>query len=142
MNKEELAKRLYEISLVCFETGSPWKKEQFFSFLTQPFHHYVTVTEEDNIIGFLLLTHLFEEAEIELIGVSPDYQRTGMGSKLLEKAKVLLANTEAESIFIEVRKSNQKAQQFYQKEGFTMIGERKQYYHHPKEDALIWQLRL
>jgi len=40
-------------------------------------------------------------------------------------------------IFLEVRKSNQRAQAFYKKEKMAVIAERKSYYHNPVEDAII-----
>jgi len=45
-----------------------------------------------------------------------------------------------EEMFLEVRKSNREAISFYEKFNFKLIGERKDYYTDPVEDALIYKL--
>jgi len=45
-------------------------------------------------------------------------------------------------IFLEVRKSNHRAQAFYKKEKMAVIAERKAYYHDPVEDAIIMKREI
>lgn len=142
MNKDELANRFYEISCESFSTGSPWKKEQFLSFLTETNNHFLVIERNEEIAGFVLLSSVLDEAELLLIAVTKDYQRQGLGEELLKQASIFLKSQQILSLFIEVRESNLAAQKLYQKLGCEQIAKRKSYYQHPKEDALIWQLLL
>lgn len=42
-----------------------------------------------------------------------------------------------ETLFLEVRQSNQNAQRLYHYFGFEIVGKRPNYYHQPIEDAII-----
>ena len=83
------------------------------------------------MIGFLAVQENLFEAEVLQIAVLPSYQGQGIASALFAQ---LPADKE---IFLEVRKSNQRAQAFYKKEKMVIIAERKAYYHDPVEDAII-----
>lgn len=142
LEKEMLATSFFDISEGCFKQGSPWSKKQYHSFFDQSHHHYLVKKHHDTIIGFLLLSVCFEDAEIELIGVSNEHQRDGVGHSLLKEGLALLRDKNVTGLLLEVRESNKKAQFFYDKMGFKEIGRRKKYYHKPQEDALIWHLDL
>jgi ribosomal-protein-alanine N-acetyltransferase len=43
-------------------------------------------------------------------------------------------------VFLEVRVSNIAARKLYEKIGFVQVGQRKAYYQHPAEDALILKI--
>ena len=141
-DKETLAKKLHEMSESSFKTGSPWSEKQFLSFFDTQHHYFFLVKDQEKILGFILLFVMFEDAEIELIGVDESFKRQGIGKKLLKQSIDFLISEGVSSLFIEVRESNQEAQGFYAKEGFEKIDRRKRYYRNPEEDALIWQLKL
>jgi ribosomal-protein-alanine N-acetyltransferase len=48
----------------------------------------------------------------------------------------------AESIYLEVRRSNQPARNLYEKWGFHQVGVRSGYYHNPSEDAILYKKNL
>ena len=138
----KLGEAFYQISTTCFEQGSPWSKEQFVSFFNQEHHAYLIAERNNEIVGFLLLSFCYEDSEIELIATSHKYQRNGIGQELMLKGLELLKEKEVKRLLLEVRESNEKAQLFYKQFGFKELGRRKNYYHKPQEDALIWQLDL
>lgn len=142
MNNTGLAKIFYEISCESFSTGSPWSKEQFLSFLTEENHHYLVTKTSEKITGFVLLSSIFDEAELLLIAIDKNYQSQGVGTELLTQGINFLREKQVVKLFIEVRESNLVAQKLYEKMGCKNIGSRKNYYQQPKEDALIWQLTL
>ena len=45
--------------------------------------------------------------------------------------------TDVNSFYLEVRKSNENAISLYQKNGFKICGERKNFYKNPTENALL-----
>ena len=78
-------------------------------------HSLIQVAEIDgNIVGFIGMN----ETRIEGLFVSSDFQSRGIGHSLIEWAK-----TGNEELTLSVYQKNQRALQFYLKEGFV-IGER------------------
>lgn len=74
------------------------------------------VSEEDGeLVGFISLL----ENMVGGLFVSPLYQGTGTGTKLIEHARSLRG-----SLSVEVFKENIKARKFYEKCGFILMGER------------------
>ena len=72
------------------------------------------------------------------ITVSKDYQGRGYGKKILEKVLFQSKVLGATIIFLEVRVSNDRAIDFYEKFGFKRDAIRYNYYDgNPREDALL-----
>jgi ribosomal protein S18 acetylase RimI-like enzyme len=79
------------------------------------------------------------EAEIEIynIAVKLNFQNQGVGQKLINQIVSRTANLQSRSIWLEVRESNTKAIKFYEKNGFTKISKRKNFYGNPLEDGIV-----
>lgn len=92
--------------------------------------------------GFSLARAAFEDMELFKIGVAPEFQRLGIGKRLLEETLAEGGRRGATRCFLEVRKSNQNALQFYSAHGFQIAGARLNYYSNPVEDAWIMERRL
>ena len=81
------------------------------------------------------------EAEILNLTVAPQQQRQGLGHTMLKH--LLKQSQSAETVYLEVRASNQVAINLYHRCGFHTIGTRPNYYPKNKqqrEDALILAL--
>jgi ribosomal-protein-alanine N-acetyltransferase len=100
--------------------------------------------EEEEMLGYGLLSIAASEGHILNLVIKPDRQHQGLGRRLLmhliEQAKILNAT----SVYLEVRRSNEFAYDLYIKTGFIVIGERKDYYPalEGREDALVLELSL
>jgi len=107
----------------------PWFKRLF------GYDRYLNVSE--NIVGFSGFWMMMEEAHIIAIGVRDGYRRLGIGEGLLiatiELAQILNANV----VTLEVRASNEIAQELYKKYSFQVVGRRPRYYSSDGEDAII-----
>jgi ribosomal-protein-alanine N-acetyltransferase len=107
----------------------PWFKRLF----NQERHLNVS----ENIVGFSGFWMMMKEAHIIAIGVRDSYRRLGIGEGLLietiELAQILNANV----VTLEVRASNEIAQELYKKYGFQVVGRRPRYYSSDGEDAII-----
>ena len=102
----------------------------------------VMSTDTDEVVGYCLYQVVFEQAEILRIGTHPDYQRQGIASQVFSKLHKWLAESQVESLLLEVRADNTAAIALYEQQGFTIIHRRKGYYqqpHQPAIDALIMQ---
>ncbi|MFU2181246.1 ribosomal protein S18-alanine N-acetyltransferase [Streptococcus pluranimalium] len=111
---------------------SPWSQKQIVDDLSQDNTDYFFLSDGDRVIAFLSVQDLFGELEITNIAVLKAYQGQGLAKQLL----LQLASV-SQPIFLEVRASNIRARQLYQSFGFEAVGQRKNYYHHPVEDAII-----
>jgi ribosomal-protein-alanine N-acetyltransferase len=92
--------------------------------------------------GFFLARALFENLEILKVGVSPERQRRGLGTQLMEAAYAEGIRRGCTRCFLEVRKSNQGAIDFYLRHHFKFAGTRLNYYSNPVEDAWIMERTL
>jgi len=97
------------------------------------------------VIGFVIGQLAADEAEILSIGVSPNWQRVGLATGLLEGLVRAARRGDVKRIFIEVAEDNAPALALYRKLGFVETGRRKCYYKRPdgnSADALTFVLAL
>ncbi len=131
---------LFHLEKICF-IDSYWSLEQIKShflinsgigYFEQNNNNFLksTITEVE-LKGYLLYLENNFELEILRFGVIPEKRRTGIAHLLLEELKKI-----EKEIFLEVNELNLPAIQLYKKNGFQIIGNRKNYYKE-KEDALI-----
>ena len=131
----DLAQAIYAVMVDVYPV-IPWTLEQIQADLSQDQTWYALAYDGEEVIGFLAVQENLFEAEVLQIAVKGAYQGQGI-------APALFATLSAEKeIFLEVRKSNQRAQAFYKKEKMAVIAERKVYYHDPVEDAIIMKREI
>lgn len=88
--------------------------------------------------GFLVMRTLAPgEHELLNLAVAPELRRKKVASDLLRYAMDLAPG----AWFLEVRASNEAAQNLYKSFGFTISGKRKKYYQKPEEDAIVMSCR-
>lgn len=80
------------------------------------------------IVGFVMGQLAADEAEILSIGTAPDWQRAGLGRKLVEGLARAAKRGEAKRLFLEVAEDNAAALALYRGLGFVETGRRKKYY--------------
>ncbi|KFZ36991.1 hypothetical protein HR45_13175 [Shewanella mangrovi] len=85
--------------------------------------------QQPQLVGYAIYQYLFEEATLMNICIAPSAQGRGLGYTLLSLSMQTLVDDAAiEVVFLEVRQSNQAAIALYHKLGFSIDGERKNYY--------------
>ena len=125
-----------------------WGLENYRKFLEdypEYFGRKVTATLPEKgkrLAGFLLARSLFENLEILKIGVFPDLHRRGIGTILMQAAYAEWIRRGCRRCFLEVRKSNSGAIDFYERHRFKIAGTRLNYYTNPVEDAWIMERSL
>jgi ribosomal-protein-alanine N-acetyltransferase len=90
-------------------------------------------------VGFVMGQLAADEAEILSIGVAKDWQRKGIGRRLVDGLARAVARAEVKRVFLEVAADNAAAVALYRRLGFTETGRRKGYYERkgkPPVDAL------
>src|SRR5216683_3675412 len=78
--------------------------------------------------GFVLALDLGNECEILSLGVAPDQRRAGIGMALLDSVCFAASLRGAECVALEVAVDNAAARALYAREGFTVLGRRRNYY--------------
>ena len=100
------------------------------------------VAEKDGAaIGYISATIIFQECNILKIVVSKNNRQEGVATKLLQYTMQYAKSYGVETVFLEVRQSNNVAKSFYEKNGFTLEYQRKKYYD-DGEDADIYYFYL
>jgi ribosomal-protein-alanine N-acetyltransferase len=96
------------------------------------------------LVGYFILMAAAGEAHLLNLSIAEPHQRRGHGSALLREVASLARRRGAKNIFLEVRPSNQSAQNLYARFGFRKIAVRRDYYpaHIGREDALVFSLAL
>lgn len=92
---------------------------------------------ESNLIALAVIWIILDEAHIGTIAIHPGYQKRGFGQQFLAFICKQLIYENIMKIFLEVRQSNIRAIHLYQKFGFTIDGERKNYYRDNGETAIL-----
>lgn len=84
--------------------------------------------EDEEVLGFLMATVLYDNADLLNIAVKKEYQRKHIAEILMDYFISDLKNT-VKVITLEVRVDNTPAICLYEKFGFKKIHTRKKYYH-------------
>jgi len=128
-------------AVVAIEVASyttPWKVEHFRDELSARFSWPLVADEEGNVVGYVCLMSLFEEAQILNIAVSPGQRGRGIARMMLEEAFRQAREKGAEKVALEVRASNGAAISLYTQLGFERVGVRSCYYD-GCEDAILME---
>lgn len=89
---------------------------------------YLVAKQDSEIIGFVGIKIILDEADIMNIVIKKSYRNKGIGSLLLKELISLCQNLNLKSIFLEVNESNFSAIHLYEKFDFKIVGNRKKYY--------------
>ena len=124
----------------CFST--PWTEQMLSDALFDSQASFIVAEAEDgHILGYAGLHVIVDEGYIDNIAVTPDARRHGVASALLD-VYCRFGAVNLAFLTLEVRASNTAARALYQKHGYAEVGCRKNYYEHPKEDAIIMTLEF
>ena len=116
----------------------PWTLGIFRDCLRIGYNAWV-MTLDKEIIGYGIVMLSPGEAHILNICIEPNFQKKGLGRYLLRFMLKKSMQTDVDMVLLEVRRSNEAAQQLYASEGFHELGVRKAYYpaDNGREDAII-----
>lgn len=122
---------------------SPWKADTFHTLLERPGAElWVLEDPVAGVVAYAVVWCILDQGELANIAVTEPFRGRGLGSYLLGRVLEVARERGVESLYLEVRVSNQGAADLYRSFGFKEIGVRRDYYDHPREDALLMVLRL
>ena len=134
-------KDVYGISVIeRLSFSEPWLEKSILDDIALEYSDYVVCEDEGFIMGYAGLHRILDEGHITNIAVHPSVRQKGVGEAVLSELLQRCEPKGISSFSLEVRASDEGAICFYRKQGFEIVGRRKDYY--PKygggrEDALI-----
>lgn len=124
-----------ELEKKCF--CDPWSEGSVASELENPLSRWLVALEGEQVLGYVGSQTVLDESDMMNLAVDPAFRRRGIARALVCALIEQLRKMGSRCLTLEVRASNESAQTLYACLGFVQVGRRKNYYHHPKEDALI-----
>ena len=123
--------------------GHPWSRGNFADSIRSGYNAQLLCAGHA-LLGYFVAMKGVDEVHLLNITVDPPYQGQGWGRVMLDALSVWSRGQGAQWLWLEVRTSNLRAQQIYQRYGFRRVGERKNYYpaDHGREDAIVMSLKL
>ncbi len=141
MNKSH-AEAMAALERECF--SDPWSVNAFLSESENPLSLWLVAMDGEQLAGYVGSQSVLGWADMMNLAVAPMYRRQGVARELISLLISQLQDDKVSCLTLEVRESNTPAIHLYESMGFLQVGRRKNYYHAPKEDALIlrkeWQI--
>jgi len=100
---------------------------------------------QDELLGYVVAMEGVQEAHLLNITVAPKRQGQGWAHMMLDALCLWARRQGADWLWLEVRESNQRALQVYERYGFRRVGLRKDYYpadRQQREHAVVMSLNL
>ena len=116
----------------------PWSHSLFLSELAlRGSRAYFVARVGRDVVGYAGIMLTGQDAHITTIAVDPARHRQKVGTRLLLVLTREALARGARNMTLEVRLSNQGAQELYRQFGYSPVGVRKNYYQETNEDALV-----
>jgi [ribosomal protein S18]-alanine N-acetyltransferase len=122
----------------------PWSRGHFRDSLNPQFEAQ-GLWLGDELLGYFWAMRGFEEMHLLNITVAPARQGQGWGHMMLDALTLMSRHAGAQWLWLEVRQSNLRALQVYERYGFRQISIRKDYYpadRQQREHAVVMSLKL
>lgn len=126
-----------DLERICFST--PWSRNMLAEELDNACSAFLVALdpEDGSVVGYAGLLVIADEGYITNVAVRPESRRGGVAGQLLDVFLNFARANKLAFLTLEVRESNYAAIALYGSRGFRGAGRRRNYYEHPKEDAII-----
>ena len=118
----------------------PWSETDIISTISTEGSMCYSALVDGNVAAYVIGRQIPPEGEIYRIATLPEYRRRNIAYRLLDYAVKSERGRGLENLFLEVREQNTAARRLYESYGFVKIGERKNYYKNPSDNAIIMLL--
>lgn len=99
-----------------------------YQFKLDDFSNCLVIEDDDIFLGFIIYSIIYERAEIVDIIINPNYRNKGYGYLLIDKVINDIKDKDVDNITLEVNQNNLSAIRLYEKQGFKICAQRKNYY--------------
>lgn len=122
----------------------PWSRGNFSDSLRAGYQAQVLLAG-DVLLGYFVAMKGVDEVHLLNITVAPAWQGQGWSRVMLDALAVWSRGQGAQWLWLEVRVSNTRALQIYERHGYRRVGDRKGYYpagNGRREDAVVMSFKL
>jgi len=130
-------REVHALEVRCFP--SPWRREFFQSEIVNEGRYNLVARRNGVVVGYLFAMWFADELHINKIAVDATLRRQGIALAMMQRCLGFAAEHAVTSIWLEVRSSNDEAQQFYAFLGFEPEYIRNGYY--PDGEAAVVMMR-
>ena len=117
--------------------AAPWTAESIGAEITRPWSIFRVLRNEDGqLCAFLNFWVVYDKLHILNLATHPDHRRRGYARTLMRMLLDEAQRNEVKEVALEVRRSNDGAQQLYESLDFYRIGVHPGYYGDGGEDAI------
>ena len=120
---------------------SPWRREFFEGELHASGRLALTAKKRGMLVGYLFAMWFFDEMHVNKIAVDEHERRQGIALELMNRCIAFARGHGVLTIALEVRKTNQGAQEFYRSLDFEPLYVRPRYYP-DGEGAVVMALQV
>jgi ribosomal-protein-alanine N-acetyltransferase len=118
---------------------NPWRREFFDSELRGSGRYNLVARKNGAVVGYVLAMWFFDEMHVNKIAVEERERRQGIALQLMDECLRFARANRIKTISLEVRKSNEGAQDFYRILDFEATYTRPRYY--PDGEAAVVMVR-
>ena len=119
---------------------TPWSRSMFAGELAKPSSFCVGAfdgDDRDTLAAYLIVSRYVDAWHIMNLAVDEPYRRQGIAKRLMEELFATTADDSMRGYTLEVRISNKRAIELYERAGFRITGVRRGYYTDNREDAYV-----
>ena len=117
--------------------SDPWSEKDIFSYICMEGGMCYCAIADGKVVAYIIGRLVAPEGEIYRIATREGYRRRGIAYRLLDYAAKCERGKGLETLFLEVRSKNVAARNLYHSYGFRELGERKNYYSDPPDNAVV-----
>ena len=133
--KNEDVLMVAEIEKECF--SNPWSEKAIKTAINDDLSHFIVAKIGNEVVGYGGMYSVMGEGYIYNIAVKRKYRKFGIGTNIVNELVNYSKIKSLNFLSLEVRKSNAPAINLYSNCGFEYVGNRKNFYTDPIEDAII-----
>ena len=133
-------KEVLNLNLRCFKAGENYTKYTFAYLLSEPnslSYRIVTPTGQMTAFIFVMINREDGTGHITTIGVAPEHRRRGLANRLLKHSEEALRKRNVSVVMLEVRVSNQAAQNLYRSFDYSIVQKLPHYYNNGEDGFLM-----
>jgi len=122
----------------------PWSQGNFQDALQSGYQAQI-LRGGHTLLGYFIAMKGVDEVHLLNLTVAPEHQRQGWAHVMLDALALWSRGQGAQWLWLEVRQSNLRAIQVYERHGYRRVGERKNYYPDTpqrRENAVVMSLKL
>lgn len=120
----------------------PWSELTFRGLLQRRDAELLVAEVDGRLAGYAVFWQVLDQGELGNVAVDSEWRRRGLARRLVGLVMERAAGRGVRELFLEVRPSNAGARQLYESFGFVRVGQRRNYYQEPIEDAMVMRVFL